>query len=386
MSLGPSKRGIVPPFIVMDVMRAANEREAQGENIMHLEVGQPGTGAPQGVIDAVAEAVRSDRLGYTDALGIAPLRQAIAGHYRGFYGLDVPAERVAVTMGSSGGFILSFLAAFDAGQSVALAAPGYPAYRNILTALGLEVVEIPVGPDTNFQPTPAHLEALPSKPDGLIVASPSNPTGTMLGAEGLAAICGYCDANEIRLVSDEIYHGITYGERAESALRFTEEAIVVNSFSKYFSMTGWRIGWLVVPENHLRSVERLAQNMFICPPHVSQLAALAALQSHDEMQENLAVYRENRRLMLQGLPEAGLTQIAPPDGAFYIYADISEFGVDSRTFAAEVLQEAGVALTPGLDFDPIRGGHTIRLSYAQATGEIIEGLRRLKQFMHNRYV
>lgn len=380
MSLGPSKRGIVPPFIVMDVMRAANEREAQGENIMHLEVGQPGTGAPQGVIDAVAEAVRSDRLGYTDALGIAPLRQAIAGHYRDFYGLDVPAERIAVTMGSSGGFILSFLAAFDAGQSVALAAPGYPAYRNILTALGLEVVEIPVGPDTNFQPTPAHLEALPSKPDGLIVASPSNPTGTMLDAGGLAAICGYCDTNEIRLVSDEIYHGITYGERAESALRFTEEAIVVNSFSKYFSMTGWRLGWLVVPPSLVRAVECLAQNLFISAPAVSQTGALAVFDCKEELEANVQRYAANRELLLSELPKAGFDKLASADGAFYIYADVTETTNDSAEFCSRMLAEAGVAATPGTDFDPARGHRFVRFSFARDTTDIAEAADRLKRW------
>lgn len=377
MTLGPSKRGVVPPFIVMDVMRAAHEREARGENIMHMEVGQPGTAAPQGVIDAVAEAIRSDRLGYTDALGIAPLRAAIAGHYRDFYGLDVPAERVAVTMGSSGGFILSFLAAFDAGQRVALAAPGYPAYRNILMALGLEVVEIPVGPDSNFQPTPAHLEALGQKPDGLIVASPSNPTGTMLDAEGLGAICRYCDANGIRLVSDEIYHGITYGEPAESALRFTDEAIVVNSFSKYFSMTGWRLGWLIVPPSLVRAVECLAQNLFISAPGVSQTGALAVFGCKDELEENVRRYAENRELLLRELPKAGFDKLASADGAFYIYADVSDMTNDSVEFCARMLAEAGVAATPGTDFDPERGHRYVRFSFARDTADIAEAVQRL---------
>lgn len=377
MALGPSKRGVVPPFIVMDVMRAANEREARGENIMHLEVGQPGTGAPRGVIEAVGKAVQGERLGYTDALGIQPLRDALSGHYKEFYDLDVPADRIAVTMGSSGGFILAFLAAFDAGQRVALAAPGYPAYRNILTALDLEVVEIPVGPDTNFQPTPAHLDALDRTIDGLIVASPSNPTGTMLDAEGLGALYRYCEAKGIRLVSDEIYHGITYGAPAESALRFGDEAIVVNSFSKYFSMTGWRLGWLVVPPALVRAVECLAQNLFISAPAVSQAGALAVFDCTAELVSNVERYAENRALLLSELPKAGFDKLASADGAFYIYADVSDMTNDSVEFCARMLAEAGVAATPGTDFDPGRGHRFVRFSFARDTADIAEAAARL---------
>ena len=379
-----SKRSQVDPFIVMDVMEAARAAEAEGRRIVHMEVGQPSTSAPLKARQAVAAALPHDAMGYTVALGLPELRAGIAALYKRWYDVDLDPARVVVTSGSSAGFLLAFTGLFDPGARVAVAAPGYPSYRQILKALALTPVDIPTHASQGHQLRVADLQH--QQLDGLLVASPGNPTGTMIDKPSLAALADFAQSRDIGFISDEIYHGIEYDKKAVTALEVTDRAYVINSFSKYFSMTGWRIGWLVVPENHLRSVERLAQNMFICPPHVSQLAALAALQSHNEMQENLAVYRENRRLMLQGLPEAGLTQIAPPDGAFYIYADISEFGVDSRTFAAEVLQEAGVALTPGLDFDPIRGGHTIRLSYAQATGEIIEGLRRLKQFMHNRYV
>ena len=379
-----SSRGQVDAFIVMDMVAEAARLEAEGRHIIHMEVGQPGSGAPAVAVEAVTAAMQSESLGYTMALGLPELRRGIAELYQRWYGVDLNPERVIVTSGSSGAFLLAFTALFEAGDRVGLGEPGYPSYRQILKALSLEPVGIATSATNRLQPVPADLEGVAMA--GLIVASPGNPSGTMLSRNALTALMDHAAGRGISFVSDEIYHGLHYGARAHSALEISDDVYVINSFSKYFSMTGWRVGWMVVPQDHLRSIERLAQNMFICPPHVSQLAALAALQSHDEMQENLAVYRENRRLMLQGLPEAGLTQIAPPDGAFYIYADISEFGVDSRTFAAEVLREAGVALTPGLDFDPIRGGHTIRLSYAQATGEIIEGLRRLKQFMQNRYV
>ena len=379
-----SKRSQVDPFIVMDVMEAARSAEAKGRRIVHMEVGQPSTSAPLKARQAVASALPSDAMGYTVALGLPELRAEIAALYKRWYDVDLDPGRVVVTSGSSAGFLLAFTALFDPGAGVGVAAPGYPSYRQILKALALTPVDIPTHASQGHQLQVSDLEN--RQLDGLLVASPGNPTGTMIDKSSLAALADFAQSRDIGFISDEIYHGIEYDKKAVTALEVTDRAYVINSFSKYFSMTGWRIGWLVVPQDHLRSIERLAQNMFICPPHVSQLAALAALQSHDEMQENLAVYRQNRRLMLSGLPEAGLTQIAPPDGAFYIYADISEFGVDSRSFAAEVLQEAGVALTPGLDFDPIRGHQTIRLSYAQATEEIIEGLRRLKRFMHDRYL
>ncbi|MDA0996801.1 MAG: pyridoxal phosphate-dependent aminotransferase [Proteobacteria bacterium] len=381
MGLKVSKRGRVPPFIVMDVMRAANEREAAGENIMHLEVGQPGTGAPKGVVEAVAAAVRTDRLGYTDAFGIPPLRRAIADHYNNFYGRAVDAARIAVTTGSSGAFILAFLAAFDAGDRVALAAPGYPAYRNILTALGIEVIEIPVGPDSNFQPTPELLARVDGQLDGLIVASPSNPTGTMVSRDELADLCRYCRDNGVRLISDEIYHGIVYGAPAETALAFTDDAIVVNSFSKYFSMTGWRLGWMVVPPDLLRAVECLAQNLFISPPTVSQHAAAAVFSCQDELAENIGRYAENRRLLLRELPKAGFDKLASADGAFYIYADVTALTNDSAAFCQRMLVEAGVAATPGIDFDPSRGHRFVRFSFARDTADMAEAAKRLRAWL-----
>lgn len=379
-----SKRSQVDPFIVMDVMEAARAAEAEDRRIIHMEVGQPSTPAPLQARQAVVEALQRDPLGYTVALGLPALRQGIARLYMQWYGVDLDPNRVVVTSGSSAGFLLTFTALFDPSARVGIAAPGYPSYRQILKALSLQPVDIPTHAKTSHQLRVQDVAV--HQLDGLLVASPGNPTGTMLDKTALKALADHAEERSIGFISDEIYHGIEYDKKAVTALEVTDSAYVINSFSKYFSMTGWRVGWLVVPEDHVRSIERLAQNMFICPPHVSQIAALAALDSGDEMTKNLAVYAENRRLMLVGLPQAGIAKIAPPDGAFYIYADISEFGVDSRTFAAEVLAEAGVALTPGLDFDPLRGGQTIRMSYAQSTNEIVEGLRRLKAFMQARFL
>lgn len=377
MSLKVAKRGAVPPFIVMDVMRAANELEAQGNNIIHMEVGQPGSGAPSGVVEAAAHAVRTERLGYTDAFGLPTLRSAIAKHYKDTYEIDVPVDRIAVTTGSSGAFVLSFLAAFDEGDKVALAAPGYPAYRNILTALGIDVIEIPVGPETNFQPTSELLSQLDVSLDGLIIASPSNPTGTMIDADGLSDIYDHCHAHNVRLISDEIYHGITYDEAAESVLKFGDDAVVINSFSKYFSMTGWRLGWMILPSDLIRPVECLAQNLFISPPTISQHAGVAVFDCHDELQGNLEKYAENRALLLQELPKAGFDKLASADGGFYIYADVSELTNDSAAFCKEMLTETGVAVTPGADFDPDRGHLFVRFSFARDHADMVEAAKRL---------
>lgn len=373
-----SSRGMVDPFIVMDVMEAARAAEAAGRRVIHMEIGQPSTPAPFAARVALARAMEADALGYTVALGLPALREGIAALYRDWYGVALDPARVIVTAGSSGAFLLAFAALFDAGDRVALGEPGYPSYRQILRAMSVAPVGIPTRAENRFQPRP---EEVPEGVRGLIVASPGNPSGTMLGREDLAALAAVCARREISFISDEIYHGLSYDRRAVSALEVTDEVYVINSFSKYFSMTGWRVGWMVVPEAHVRVVERLAQNMFICPPHASQVAALAALGCREELEANLRVYAENRRLMLEGLPKAGFTRIAPPDGAFYIYADVSGLTQDSRAFAAEILAGAGVAVTPGLDFDPVRGAATLRFSYAGSTADIAEGLSRLHDFM-----
>ncbi|MDX5357749.1 MAG: aminotransferase class I/II-fold pyridoxal phosphate-dependent enzyme [Rhodobacterales bacterium] len=376
-----SSRGDVDPFIVMDVMEAARALEAQGRHIIHMEVGQPSTPAPAGARKALAAAMEGDALGYTVALGLPALRRGIAALYRRWYGVDLDPGRVIVTAGSSSAFLLAFSAFFDAGERVGMGLPGYPSYRHILKALSLQAVGIPTGPDTRFQPVPAQI---PEGLAGLIVASPGNPSGTMLGKAELAALADHCAGRNIALISDEIYHGLHYETPAVSALNVTDDVCVINSFSKYFSMTGWRVGWMVVPEDQVRRIERLAQNMFICPPHASQIAALAALDCIDELEENRAVYAANRALMLERLPQAGFSRIAPPDGAFYIYADVSDLTDDSRKLAADILKDAGVAVTPGLDFDPDRGHQTLRFSYARATADIEEGLERLARFMAGR--
>ncbi|ROU03943.1 pyridoxal phosphate-dependent aminotransferase [Histidinibacterium lentulum] len=374
-----SRRGAVDPFIVMDVMEAARAAEAAGRSIIHMEVGQPGTGAPAAALDRLARDMAAGPLGYTVALGLPELRARIARHYRDWYGLDLDPNRVVVTAGASGAFILAFTALFDGGARVGLGEPCYPSYRQILHALGMTPVGIPTSLGARFQPVPDDVAA--HALDGLLVASPANPTGTMLSRQDLAGLAAASAESGAALISDEIYHGLTYGERAVSALEVTDEAVVVNSFSKYFSMTGWRVGWMVVPEAMVRTVERLSQNLFICPSHAAQRLALHAMDCTEELDANVAVYAENRRLMLEGLPRAGFAALAPPDGAFYVYADVGDHTDDALAFSREILDGAGVAVTPGVDFDPARGRRWLRFSYARSTADIREGLARLERFM-----
>ena len=377
-----STRSQVDPFIVMDVMEDARQAEEAGRHIIHMEVGQPSTGAPKGAIDVLKRALDTQALGYTVALGLPDLRQRIAELYGDWYDLDLNPERVVVTTGSTGGFLLAFTALFDTGDRVGIGAPGYPSYRQILRSLDRTPVDLPTASQNRFQPVPEDFDGLDLR--GLLVASPGNPSGTMLDQSALGALIDAAHARGMSFISDEIYHGLEYEAKAVTALELSDEVYVINSFSKYFSMTGWRIGWMVVPEDHVRVVERIAQNMFICPSHASQVAALAAMDCHAELDANLDVYTRNRKLMLEGLPAAGFDRIAPPDGAFYVYADVSEHTRDSRSFAAEILRETGVAVTPGLDFDPERGAQTLRFAYAQSTEDIREGLSRLRRFMAER--
>lgn len=376
-----STRGMVDPFIVMDVMEAARQAEAAGRHIIHMEVGQPGTGAPA---DARARLVADldDPLGYTVGLGLPELRARIAQHYRDWYNVDLDPGRVVITSGASGAFLLAFSALFDNAERVGLGTPCYPSYRQILKAVGLTPVDIPTSLADRFQPKPSAVADHDLA--GLIVASPANPTGTMLSRDELQALSDACNDRDAALISDEIYHGLGYDRRAVSALEVTDNAYVVNSFSKYFSMTGWRVGWMIVPEDHVRLVERLAQNMFICAPHAAQRLALYSMDCDVELKQNLSVYAANRQLMIDGLKSAGFTKFAPPDGAFYVYADVSGFTDDALALAGEILDQAGVAVTPGLDFDPVRGHHWLRFSYARSTADITEGLTRLAAFMQGR--
>lgn len=377
-----AERGRIDPFIVMDVLRTANEMEAKGEDVVHMEVGQPGTPAPAKVIEAAHKALDGSKLGYTEALGIPELRERIAAHYKSRYGLAVPPQRVVVTAGSSAGFVLAFLALLEAGARVAIPSPGYPCYRHILSALGTEAVTLETDAATRWMPTPATLSALNDACDldALLLASPSNPTGTMLVGNALRDIASACEELGLWFISDEIYHGLDYDEAAQCALAYSQSAIVINSFSKYFSMTGWRIGWMVVPEGLVRPMERLAQNLYICAPALSQYAAIAAFDSYDELEANKAVYRTNRDLLLEELPRAGFTEILPADGAFYLYADVRHMTNDSAAFAKKMLQEIGVAATPGVDFDTGRGSQYVRFCYAGTTERMEEAARRLKSW------
>ena len=383
MSLKIAKRGAIDPFIVMDVMRAANRAEREGENILHMEVGQPSTPAPGAVLDAAAQALKSNLIGYTDAFGVPELRARIVEHYQAAYGVELNSDHIAVTTGSSGGFILSFLAAFDAGDRVALASPGYPAYRNILGALDVEVVNIETGPESDFQPTVELLEQIDGKLDGLIIASPSNPTGTMISPHGLERLATYCKERGVRVISDEIYHGVTFDAPAQTMAAYDPECLIVNSFSKYYSMTGWRLGWLVFPPSLLASIQCLAQNLFISPPTLSQLAAVAAFDCAPELDANVQRYKANRDLLLKELPKAGFDKLSHAQGAFYIYADVSHMTDDSLAFCRQILKETGVAVTPGIDFDPGRGNHTLRFSFAGSTEHMAEAAARLIEWRKN---
>ena len=379
MAIKISNRSNIAPFYVMEVMRSAAERESTGKEVLHLEVGQPSTPAPLGARQNAIKAIEEEILGYTSAMGMEPLRERLSLHYLEWYKTEIPPSRIGITMGASGAFTLAFLACFESGDRVAVPTPGYPCYRNVLRALDVEVVDLPVGPETRFQPSPEGLESL-GPIDGLVVASPSNPTGTMLLENELLEIVNWCQANEVRLISDEIYHGVTYGAAAPTAASFWEEAVVVNSFSKYFSMTGWRVGWLILPDTLVAPVERLAQNAFIAAASVSQHAALGAFDSHDELEINLDRYRTNRQILLEGLPSVGIGKLAPADGAFYIWAQVDHLCDDSQALAQQWLSELGIAVTPGIDFDPSEGHRFIRFSFAGSTREALETIEKLSNW------
>ena len=378
-------RAGIPPFHVMDVWLAAAQRQRSHGDLVNLSAGQPSVGAPEPVRAAAAAALQSNQLGYTVALGIPELRSAIAGSYADRYGLAVDPDDVVVTTGSSGGFLLAFLACFDVGDRVAIASPGYPCYRNILSALGCEVIEIPCGPETRFQPTAAALAEIPGPLAGVIVASPANPTGTVLEPAELAAIAQWCDETGVRLISDEVYHGLVYdgAPPTSCAWQTSRNAVVANSFSKYFAMTGWRLGWLLVPPALRRAVDCLTGNFTICPPVLAQYAAVAAFTpaAIAEADGHLRHYAANRELLLDGLRGMGIDRLAPTDGAFYVYADLAEYTDDSLAFSARLLTDTGVAAAPGVDFDTERGNTFIRLSFAGPTADISEALHRIRGWL-----
>ncbi|WP_160004547.1 pyridoxal phosphate-dependent aminotransferase [Rhizobium sp. 18055] len=380
-----SKRSEVEPFHAMDVLAEATKRRASGRPVISMAVGQPSHSAPQAALEAARAALAEGKIGYTDALGTARLKHALAWHYRDRHGLEIDPARIAITTGSSAGFNLAFLSLFDAGDAVAIARPGYPAYRNILGALGLQVLEVPVTAETQFTLTPESLEAAQNdsgiRLKGVLLASPANPTGTVTGRKALTALADYCSANSIAFISDEIYHGLTFAGEETSVLELTDEAIVINSFSKYYCMTGWRIGWMVLPERVVRTIERVAQSLYISPPELSQIAATAALGAAAELDVYKASYAANRDFLMRRLPEMGLSIASPMDGAFYAYVDVTRFTNDSMAFARRMLAEIDVAATPGLDFDPLEGHRSMRISYAGSEAEIVEAVDRMGSWL-----
>jgi len=386
MSLIPSRRAAVAPFMAMDVLREARRLERGGRRIVHMELGEPGAPTPRRIVEAAMAALREGAPGYGEAAGDPALRMRIARHYLEHYGVEVAPERVMITTGSSGAFLLAFLSAFDAGARIGVTAPGYPAYLNILEVLGLVAAPIEIGEDTRFAPTAALIEAAHRRErlDGLLLMSPANPTGAMISSPELEKIAAFCEEASVTLVADEIYHGLEYEERAPTALRFWRDAIVVNSFSKYYAMTGWRLGWIVAPDSLARPIERLQQSLAICAPTLAQRVALEAFEARDELEAIKAGYAESRAQLVERLPHIGLPRFAPPDGAFYIYADVAHLTQDSVGFCARMLEEAGVAATPGVDFDRARGRKTLRLSYAGGEAEVAEGLDRLADWLRKR--
>ena len=368
---------MIDPFYAMEINRLAHRLKAEGRTVIHMEYGQPSTGAPAKSIEIAHRILDTDGMGYWES---AELKAALARHYRSSYGLDIDPERFVLTCGASPALVLALAANFDAGDRVALARPGYVAYRNVLKALHLVPVEIACGPETRYQLAAAHLEALDPAPKGVIVASPANPTGTIIDPRELEAIAEVCRARRITVISDEIYHGLSYVEPAQSMLAFDPRAFVVGSFSKYFSMVAWRLGWLLAPADRVGRARAFAGNMFLTAPSLSQHAGVAALEAHDELEGHVRVYRRNRDLLLQALPRLGLEKIAPPDGAFYVYVDVRHLTDDSLAFCKKLLLETGVATAPGIDFDPVDGRHHIRLSFAVSTAEVEDAILRLEKW------
>ncbi len=378
-----TRAGTVAPFLAMDMLRQAAALAAGGEDIVHMEIGQPSGPPPRLVVEAARHALATDNIGYTEAKGLPALRERIARHYVDAYGVDVDPAQIIITTGSSGSFVLAFLAAFDTGARVGLTSPGYPAYRNIFNALGIEIADIATTTADRWAPTAQAVRNLASGAglDGLLVASPANPTGTMLMPEVLAALADTCADRDIWFISDEIYHGLDYAVPKATALTTNRDAIVINSFSKYYCMTGWRIGWMIVPPSLVRTAEILAQSLYISAPTLSQHAAIAAFDATEELEQRKSQYADNRAFLLDALPSIGVDEFSPVDGAFYIYADVGRFTNDSFAFAQRMLKETGVAMTPGADFDTERGHRYIRMSFAGSRAEMEQAVRRLKNWL-----
>jgi len=383
MSIKLSQRSDISVFRVLDILRIVNERVAAGADIIHMEAGQPSVGAPQAALDYAADILKSGNLGYTEATGMPALKARIAQYYKDTFDVAVDPKNVIITIGGSGGLLMSFIATLDVGDTVAMAAPAYPAYRNILKALGCNVVEIPATLEENYQPTIARLEALPEKPQALIIGNPSNPTGTMIGKKDLEELTHWCQSHGVRLIADELYNGIIYCDECDTVLRSSKEAISVNSFSKYFAMTGWRIGWVVLPDDVVDRVKRLCESLFVAPPTLAQHVALKCFDHLDVLDSYVARYEKNLEILKTELPKAGITKLSNVQGAFYMYADISDLTDDSEAFCRGMLDQAGVALTPGTDFDLTRGHQTLRMSFAGSTEDIVEACKRINAYMRS---
>jgi aspartate/methionine/tyrosine aminotransferase len=368
-------RAEIEPFHAIAISRLAHQLKQEGRSIIHMEFGQPSTGAPSKALAKAHEVLDAEAMGYWES---PLLRQKIAERYQTLYGVAVETERIVLTCGASPALVLALSSVFEPGDRIAIARPGYVAYRNTIKALHLEPIEIACGPEDRFQLTAKHLAALDPAPAGVIIASPANPTGTIIDPDELAAIAKVCRARDIRIISDEIYHGLSYTGRTPSMLEFAPDALIVNSFSKYFSMAGWRLGWLLTPPGEdLERARAYVGNLFLTAPSLAQHAGLAAMDCIDELEGHIAVYRANRQLMLEALPALGLRRIAPPDGAFYIWADIGHLTDDSLSFCKDLLRDTGVCTAPGVDFDPVEGRHFIRFSFAVSTAEVEEALRRI---------
>ena len=376
-----SQNGDIHTFRVLDLLQQVNKRKASGQDVVNMAPGQPSDGAPKPALEYGAEVMKDGFMGYTEAIGTPFLRERISQWYSEYYGLEIPTSRIVITIGASGAFLFTFMSMFDPGDTIAMAAPGYPAYRNIMKACGIKPLEIETGPQTNYQPTISHLEELENIPDGLLIASPSNPTGTIIPPDELEAICGWCRKHGVRLIADELYHGVTFEEKADTVARYCKDVVVVNSFSKYFAMTGWRLGWLVLPENVTDRVKCLAESLFVAPPTLAQHVAFKCFEYTDILDSYVARYKANLDVLKEELPKAGITDLSDTKGAFYLYANISNITDNSELWAKGLLDHAGVAVTPGTDFDLTRGHQTIRMSFAGSTEEIREACKRMKQFL-----
>lgn len=382
MTIKTSKRSDIESFRALENLRRVNELKAKGESIIQLSPGQPCFGAPDAALEYAREMIAKDpRQGYTDAIGMVALREKIAAYYPAYYDCTADPDNIVITVGSSGGFIFAFLAAFDAGDTIALTTPTYPAYRNILKSLNLNVIEIPTTAENNYQPTATLLANCGKKFDGLIINSPSNPTGAMIDGDELKKICAWCDANNVRLISDEAYHGITYETKAETALKYSKNVIILNTFSKYFAMTGWRLGWMVLPPELAAPVKKLAENLFVSPPTISQYMAIKMFDHLDVCDGYVKQYRQNRDILRKGLSEAGFTKLSQASGAFYFYADVHHLTNDSEEFCRRMLSDAKVSMVAGTDFDSGRGNGTIRIAYAGTTDDMNEAVARLKKWL-----